>query len=233
MDKNVGAGFRLSPQQQHVCSLQPDSGPSPYHATCALLFEGPVEANSLRTAVLQAVSRHEILRTIFKRQPGMVFPFQIIFDQLEPSWHETDLSQIATDGQQQALIQLMQEASAFVDLAQGPLFRSRLIKLGPSRHVLVLSLPAMCADAGSLRNLAAEIGRTLLKEECLADVMQYADVTEWQHGLLEAGDEAALQGKEFWRKQEEADGAAVLPMEKPGGTFRPEAVAVKLEVSLA
>ena len=59
-----------------------------------------------------------------------------------------------------------------------------------AKNFLVLGLPALSADARSLQNLVAEIERAYnaanTKTEMDGDVMQYADVVQWQNELLES-----------------------------------------------
>src|SRR5205807_9374334 len=45
------------------------------------------------------------------------------------------------------------------DLARPPLLRVSLLVLEPRRHLLLLSLPALLADAAGLDNLVREIGK--------------------------------------------------------------------------
>ncbi len=73
-----------------------------------------------------------------------------------------------------------------------------LATLAPQRHTIVLSLPVLCADLRTMQNLVDEIGSAysvgLAGED---DVMQYADIAEWQRELLASDDTRA--GREFWR----------------------------------
>ena len=94
-------GFRLSPQQKHFWSLQPNS--SAYRAQCAILLEGKLQVEILKEAVQQVVNRHEILRTRFHLRPGIAIPMQVICDRSNPFWQTFNLSDL-TFLQQQAKI---------------------------------------------------------------------------------------------------------------------------------
>ncbi|HYP18510.1 MAG TPA: condensation domain-containing protein, partial [Chloroflexia bacterium] len=100
--------------------------------------------------------------------------------------------------------------------------RVRLVKLSETRHVLLVRLSALCGDAATLRNLVREVSREYgaatqpehqqqqeesvgeggsksdreSEEEEWAEVLQYADLAEWQNELLEAEETAA--GRLFW-----------------------------------
>jgi amino acid adenylation domain-containing protein len=97
-----------------------------------------------------------------------------------------------------------------------PLLRTQLEPLGPDRHRMTLTLPALCADAGTLDLLPAEIGRCY--EACLGGeepeppAMQYADFAEWQAEILESEETAA--GRAHWTRLELA-GADTAPLAAP------------------
>ena len=72
-----------------------------------------------------------------------------------------------------------------------------LVQLEPNRHVLNLSLPALCADSKSLRNLLKEFSRAYEDPDFSDEPMQYADYAAWRHELLDS--EETKTGREFWR----------------------------------
>ena len=79
-----------------------------------------------------------------------------------------------------------------------PLLHVVLAALAPQKHALVLSLPALCADLRAMQNLANEIGRAYADGFDETDeVMQYADVAEWQQELLASDD--TKPGRDYWR----------------------------------
>ena len=93
-------------------------------------------------------------------------------------------------------------------------------ELEPNRHVLNLSLPALCADSVSLRNLFAEFCRAYEGQEFGDEPMQYADYAAWRHELLES--EETKTGREFWRQLDlPALNTQRLPLEqRAAGTER-------------
>jgi len=76
-------------------------------------------------------------------------------------------------------------------------FRASVATLAPDRHMLSISLPALCADRRSLENLVKEIGQAYSGAQENAEVMQYLDVVEWQRELI-AGEDSK-PGRDFWR----------------------------------
>jgi len=78
--------------------------------------------------------------------------------------------------------------------------------LSAAEHALLISLPALCADARTLKNLATEISReydAAQSEEPRGDdeqVIQYVQYSEWLNEIT--ADEAAEAGKAYWAEQQ-------------------------------
>ncbi|MEO8191051.1 MAG: condensation domain-containing protein, partial [Acidobacteriota bacterium] len=71
-------GFRLSPQQARLWSLQEKDGSGSYRARAVVAIDGRVDPDRLRLAIVKVAGRHEILRTTFRGLPGMSAPLQVI-----------------------------------------------------------------------------------------------------------------------------------------------------------
>ncbi len=219
MQREIINGFRLSPQQRRLWLLQ--QGSSAYCAQSAILIEGGLRPEVLKEAVYRIVRRHEILRTTFHSLPGMKLPVQVVAEESSPSslplWWDDDLSDRSAAEQAEKIEELSREYLCHpFDLGQGLLLRAFLLRVSVERHILFLSLPSICADARTLKNLAIEIGLSyqayLMDEALSGEPIQYAQFSDWQNDLLE--DEDAEAGREFWRKQTLAAPPAVaLPFE--------------------
>ncbi|HYG61702.1 MAG TPA: condensation domain-containing protein, partial [Thermoanaerobaculia bacterium] len=81
MSQQVTQGFRLSPQQRRLWSIQEEDGTSPYRSQCVIRIEGALDRSLLEAAVGDLVARHEILRTLFHRLPGRSWPAQVVLDE--------------------------------------------------------------------------------------------------------------------------------------------------------
>jgi amino acid adenylation domain-containing protein len=212
MQNEVVEGFTLSPQQRHLWSLLEDGPGTDYRAQCAILIGGSLQRARLEAALRLVVQRHEILRTTFHNLPGMRFPVQVVSGSAAPVCNEYDLSGLSLlerEAQNRRLSGELRRRP--FDLRNGPPMHLSLLKLAPDEHLLLVSLPALCADAATLRNLAREIGRCY-DGSAAEEPMQYADLSEWQNEI--SGGEHAAGGAEFWRKQ--AEGAPLtlkLPFE--------------------
>ncbi len=208
MSNNAVAGFRLSSQQERVWFQQ---SPNTCHTvTCVARLDGPVEAERLRGAMEKIVAEQEILRTVFRRQAGVKLPFQVIQDKVAIDWHRVRIQES----------DLPSEAAKpwMFDLESGPVLEVTLAEVTSQRHYLIFRLPSLCADLATLTNLVNETARKYGSQtgDAASEVMQYADIVEWQYELLEAEDTRA--GREFWREYcRRLDfgtiGAAWLPLE--------------------
>ncbi|HEX8459641.1 MAG TPA: amino acid adenylation domain-containing protein, partial [Pyrinomonadaceae bacterium] len=221
MSAQLIEGFRLSSQQKRLWLSEPDSSAA-YRARLTCLLEGLLDDAALKAAVQTVVARHEILRTTFQHYPGIKVPVQVISEDCSPVWRRLDLCGLDAAAQASELeAERLRECARPFDLEQGsPLLRATLCALAPDRHLLLLSLPALCADARTLNNILREIARAyataLGAEETSSDEEeapppQYADIAEWQHELLET--EEAAAGRKFWREQSRA--ASSLPQQIP------------------
>jgi len=218
-NQSLAAGFRLSPQQKHLWKRQGREERPSFCAQAVALIEGRSDPETLHAALQNVLARHEILRTTFRERPGSPFPVQVIEATASRRNEEHDLSALSAARQQAEIEALLPRArAARWNWENGPLVRIAHVRLSPRQRLVVLTLPALCADAVSLDNLVRELGRCyqarLRNEDCGAGAMQYADVAEWQNQLLEA--EEGELGRAFWRKQNFYPlPHAQLPFEKP------------------
>jgi amino acid adenylation domain-containing protein/FkbM family methyltransferase len=190
-------GFRLSPQQKRLWSLQQHTVGLPERAQCSVLIEGRLDTALLRAALQQVVEKHEVLSTTFPRPQGMNAPLQVIAEG-RAVWDEFDLSGFEPS-RQEAEIGLLFDANDSASAGELPL-RLALIKLAPERHVLLISLPALSADNASLNNLVRDLSQCYASRADEYESVQYVVVSEWLNDLLESGD--ATEGVKFWRGQD-------------------------------
>ncbi len=176
MQREITSGFKLSPQQTHLWTLQHERTEMPERARCLIAIEGELNVEVLHRAVEVVAQRHDALRLTFQRLPGMTLPLQVLSESKAVWSPAGDPSQT---------------------------LHASLTTLSPVKHELLLSVPALCADERSLQNLAREIG--VAYETCLTgsdpadEPLQYLVATEWLNELLES--EEATGGKQYWREQ--------------------------------
>jgi amino acid adenylation domain-containing protein len=225
-------GYRLSPQQERLWSLQQDG--AAYCAQCTVVLEGALEVASLAASLRRVVARHEILRTNFRRAPGLKVPLQVLTEDVEPVLAALNLSGLSAAEQAASVERLARaERGRSFDLASGCLLHCALVRLSSRRHMLLISLPALCADAATLRNLTLEIAACYSAVEATDDTeetIQYAQFSAWQHELLE--EEGGEPGRAHWRAREPFAVPAVrLPLAKRTralAAFAPESLSVSM-----
>ena len=226
-------GFRLSAQQSQLWARLQRDGDLPYRALCALRMEGPLDRGLLRRAVTEIATRHEILRTTFARFPGLKEPLQVIHSAREPKWQETRVSPTELPAAVASLFQ--KEGARRSDLERELPMRLALLTASPERHVLVMALPALCADAATLDNILRETGHAYDelaggRTNASPEPIQYADYAEWQRELFESADDRSAAGRQFWRARRAASrDVPRLPMEdrlRPGARFEPNVIPV-------
>ena len=219
MQNPTSHGFRLSPQQRQIWISQQAFPGQPFRAVGAFNVAGSIESDRLRQAFDVVVSRHEILRTTFARPAGIKIPFQIVSENTSFYWQRVDLKDFDQDQQEQRVAALFAaECKQPVTLDDGPVLRCYLAELSVTRAVLIVSLPAICADSTTLMNLVAEVCHAYESEQELPaedEVVQYADFAEWENELLESTDARSLEGRAYWKRKHAApDPVPALPLER-------------------
>ncbi|MBA2350596.1 MAG: non-ribosomal peptide synthetase, partial [Burkholderiales bacterium] len=195
-------GSRLSPQQKHVWLSQQANHDQPVLAQCALRLTGALDTQALQQALQKIIDRHEILRTGFHRRPGMKTAYQVIVEHAEPVLRTVDLTGRDASEQKSSFDALWrEERERAFNLSETSPPRLTLLSLAQDEHVLLIAVPALCADPRTFHNLAREISGIYgwQGEQSEVELLQYADYAEWQHELLEADDEHAQTGKAYWQ----------------------------------
>ena len=202
---NNTTGFRLSAEQERVCTQQLDT---PFAAHCTVNIDGALRPELLKQAIHNVMQHHEILRTVYRRQTGLKLPFQVILDASEAAWNLVDTTSTQTP---------------ILNLESGPIVHASLQALETNKHTLTLTLPVLAADSRSLSNLVREIGRAyaalFTNESSEDEIMQYVDIVQWQTDLLESEDTKAC--RDYWRDYSRnidlaTTAAITLPFQRPG-----------------
>ncbi len=189
-----------------------------YNIASSLRITGPLDADALGRAVDAVVARHETLRTRLVSSEGR--PVQVV-DPPEPTvWTVLDLSG-AAPAEREA--RFAEEAVAYgllpFDLAKGPLFRIRLVKLDEREHALLTNVHHSVFDGWSsavfFRELAecydAEVeGRPADLPEM---PIQFADYAIWERDRLEGGGIDELVS--YWSENLRGVGSVQMPTDRP------------------
>ncbi|RYZ33397.1 MAG: non-ribosomal peptide synthetase, partial [Myxococcaceae bacterium] len=211
----------LSFAQQRLWFLdQLEPGSTAYNIPGALRLTGALDVACLQHAFTELVRRHEALRTCFREADGQ--PTQVISPPAPFALPVTDLS-AHEDGEVEARRLAEQDACEPFDLAQGPMLRASLLRMGAHAHVLLINMHHVVSDGWSMGVLVREVaalyeafssGRPSPLSELL---VQYADYAVWQRAWLQG---PVLETQILWWKQhlEGAPATLELPTDKPRPT---------------
>ncbi|HEY2914322.1 MAG TPA: amino acid adenylation domain-containing protein [Candidatus Angelobacter sp.] len=159
-----------------------------------VLVEGHYDPALLQAALRRIVEEHEILRTTFQAVPGMKMPLQVASGKPEFSWQECHI-----DGEKALNGLCAQERQREFQLESGPVLRAALAPMEKKSGYLVFTLSALCGDSGTLNNLIHELAEQYNAGEAApAEILQYAQFSEWHHSLQDENDAPA--GREYWRE---------------------------------
>lgn len=228
-----GSPLPLSPAQEQLWFMdQLESGNAAFHVAAALRLRGPLDTGALAGACAGLLARHEVLRTTFHTVDGR--PVARVHAPAAPDLpvdHPDPTGDPATAAGADGVRRWLAEhtATAF-DLATGPLFRARLLRLGAQEHILLLVGHHIVCDGLSLSVAAGELAalyrsRTPSGDPCEplpAPALQYADYAAWQLRVL-AGEHAG-ERLAYWR--DTLDGAPQV-LELPSERIRPPVQALR------
>jgi len=189
-----------------------------YNVSTAARLTGPLNVAVLLHTFNEIVRRHEALRTTFKIVEEQLF--QVIAPSLSiplPLIDLRQLSAVAREAQVQQLIAA--ESVRPFALAQGPLLRVRLLVLGETEHVLLLTMHHIVADGWSIGVLMRELGALYAafiggQPSPLSELpLQYADFADWQRQWLQG--EVLETQLAYWLHQLDDLPVLDLPTDRP------------------
>ncbi|MEN9678561.1 MAG: hypothetical protein RIS76_4457, partial [Verrucomicrobiota bacterium] len=155
-----------------------------------VLFHGPLDATALERALHGIVKRHESLRTVFS-ETGRVLR-QVVLPVPDTVLGVDDLS-LSPRTEREIRVEAARSSvlARPFSLAEGPLYRFRLLHLGDNRHLFLRAFHHIIADGWSVgvfhRELAAAYSAAVSGGiPSLPELrFQYADLSAWQRRRLE------------------------------------------------
>src|SRR5262245_4272430 len=200
----ITSGAPLSFAQQRLWFLDqftPNS--AAYNIPLVIDLDGPLDVQALRSAIREIVSRHDTLRTTFPSHRGV--PYQLVQPADAFSLSFTDLSGFDVESRDREVDEVITaESRQPFDLAHGPIFRMRLIRLTPERHVLVGAVHHIVFDAWSTGIFFREV-TTLYRTYCVGEPspltdlpIRYIDFAAWQRERLQG--ERLQRELEYWKE---------------------------------
>ena len=200
-DKELSA----SPAQERMWKLQHALAGLPYFNTLyAIRLTSPVDVTILERSLNEIVRRHDILRTTFANVGSRLV--QIVAPQLNVPLTIDDLRKLPRSKKQAAGRKIIQkELLHSFDLARGPLIRTRLVRLAPEEHLLLIAMHQINVDGSSLGVISNELaglygnfaaGSTSTLPPL---TIQFADFAAWQRQWRSHPSIAAQF--DYWREQ--------------------------------
>ncbi|NVJ28425.1 amino acid adenylation domain-containing protein, partial [Myxococcus sp. AM011] len=194
-----------------------------YHIPEAMELEGPLDVAALESSLRLLLERHASLRSVFVPEDGR--PVLQVRPLPPRVLQREDLASTSADINATLSARVREEASRAFPLAEGPLYRFRLFRLAPERHVLLLVLHHLLVDGVSVDILLRElaVAYTALsqhQEPALPSVtLTQADVAAWQRTpAVRAREDAHL---DYWKQRlAGAPSTLALPLDKPRPAVR-------------
>ncbi|MBN6040428.1 non-ribosomal peptide synthetase/type I polyketide synthase [Amycolatopsis sp. 195334CR] len=146
-------GTPLSPAEQRIWFLEQALPGRPTHTESRLVrLRGDLDAGALTAAVDTVVGRHPALRSVFRSAHGE--PRRVVLPH-----RPVELPVLDRPGEAAAIAAevVEEERARGFDLAEGPLFEPRLLRLGDDDHLLVLRMHHLVVDTWSAQVLTREI----------------------------------------------------------------------------
>jgi amino acid adenylation domain-containing protein len=234
------AGLPLSFAQQRLWFLdQLIPGTPVYNLPSGIRVQFALDVAALEKSLNEIVRRHEALRTTVGTDAGQ--PYQVIAPVLEVALPVVDLSALPNAERKAEMHRLARiEAESLFDLEQGPLLRTRLLKLGDEDFLLLVTMHHIISDNWSIVVFFEELSAlypafVAAQPPPLSDLpIQYADYARWQRDELSA--QVLGQQLAFWQQQL-AGAPTVLELVTDGPrpdvvTFRAERQSLRLSKSL-
>ena len=211
--------FPLSFGQHRLWFLdQFEPGNSAYNSSGGIRLGGQLNILALQQALNEIIIRHEVLRTTFNVLNGT--PMQVVHGPAPFALQVVDYSGFPSDVCECKLQRLAcSNAEQPFNLADGPLLRGALVRMGDHDHVLLLTIHHIISDGWSIGIFAREL--SVLYENLSAGKasplpelsIQYGDYAEWQREYLKGAVLDRLRW--YWCKQLAGAPVLELPTDRP------------------
>ena len=195
----------LSFSQQRLWFIdQLYSGSFFYNIPLVLQMRGRLEIMAFKQSLNEIIRRHEVWRTTFMSVDGD--PLQLIAPELSWELPIINLEYLSGKDWEPEVRQLAnEEAKKPFNLAQGPLVRATLLRLGEENHVFMLTMHHIVSDGWSVGIFIKELATLYIafssgQPSPLPELpIQYADFAIWQRRHLQG--ELLKTQLAYWKRQ--------------------------------
>ncbi|HEX7240969.1 MAG TPA: amino acid adenylation domain-containing protein, partial [Longimicrobiaceae bacterium] len=210
----------LSYAQERLWVLdQLEPGSPLYNVPGAMRIRGRLDVAVAERCLAEIVRRHQVLRTVYRVYDGQ--PFQEVLADPEVALPVDDLRHVE-EGARAAVARerLVVEAREPIDLARGPVMRTRLLRFADDDHVLLITLHHIVVDGWSWGLMFHEwevlyVAFAHGDPSPLPELpVQYADYAVWQRSILSG--ERLEEHLSYWRETlRGAPTVLELPADRP------------------
>jgi amino acid adenylation domain-containing protein len=210
----------LSFAQERLWFLeQLEPGTAAYNVPGEVRIAGPLDIERLSAAYDEILHRHEILQTVYVAREGAPSPAKR--GRAGEGIRLVDLSNFPKEAARQA----REEARRPFDLAQGPVIRALLLRLGPEDHRLLVTFHHIASDGWSLGLFLDELSALYAGESLTELPVQYADFAAWQREWMQG--EVLEKQLAWWRARLTGMPVLELPADRPRPAVRDPRGAVR------
>jgi len=226
----VALDFPITEQQREIFlgTQLGDEANCAFNESTSLVLTGKLNADALQRGLEQLVVRHEALRSTIDANGETVH----VSANSEVNLPVDDLSALSAAEKQDAKDQILYtEASTPFHLIQGPLFRTRLIRLAAEDHILVFTAHHIIFDGWSTNVLFSELSELYNasvkgQSASLPAALTFSEYATTQHAQLNSPERAKVET--FWLDQfKTVPNALQVPTDHPRPALRENAGATK------
>ncbi|MFJ2652077.1 amino acid adenylation domain-containing protein, partial [Streptomyces sp. NPDC087420] len=212
----------LAPLQEGLLfhALYDEQATDVYVEQMVLGLEGPLDTGVLRASWQAVLDRHPTLRAGFRQVAGVERPVRVVVDEVVLPWREEDLSgRDEADAWAESERVAIEERAHRFDVARPPLLKVLLVKTGPDRHRMLVTLHHLVLDGWSLPVLRRELWACYAAGGSAAGLPPVTSEWTYLSWLARQDQEAA---REAWRAElaglEEPTLVAPADRDDPGAT---------------
>jgi len=199
----IALDFPITEQQREIFlgTQLGDEANCAFNESTSLVLNGELNVKALTSSLEQIVARHEALRSVIDINGDIVH----VTAHGEIDLHFDDLSGLSADEKESRRNEILRlEASTPFDLAAGPLFRTRLMRLASQNHIFVVTAHHVIFDGWSTNVFYSELSQLYnaavkgLKTS-LPMPLAFSEYANIQHSQLNSVGRATTEA--FWLDQ--------------------------------
>lgn len=195
----------LSLNQEHLWRLEQTIGTESFNVPYVYHLSGDLNVVALESALSEIIRRHEVLRTVFVEVDNQ--PVQVIHEVWDFHLTFVDLRGESLEEVSKSAARLVSdERLSPFDLALGPLFRVKLLRLTTSEYLMSVTIHHIICDHWSMQIFRRELCmlyEKFLRNDLLIELpkptIQHADYAAWERGLIR--NHYLDHQFRFWRNQ--------------------------------